>query len=157
MPIAARAQDAAAARNQIITERCESVKLLLDELQRRDLVSRTNLGREYESAARLFSAFTQRVKNNNLSPQPFEQLGGDFTRATVQFRAAYVDYDDNMIKLQAIDCKVKPAEFDAELVRTRELRNVTEGASTHAAAIAGQFRTQMVQLQAGLPLQKGNN
>ena len=157
VPAAAHAQDAAAARQQVIRERCVSLKLLLDELQRRDLVARTNLGREYESAARLFSAFTQRVKNNNLGTQPFEQLASQFTNATAEFRSAYVEYDDSMIALQQIDCKAKPAEFDAQLNRTRELRDATEGASTHAAATAGQYRTQMVQLQSQLPAQKGNN
>lgn len=156
-PVAVRAQDLTVAREQLISERCVSLKLLLDELQRRDLVSRTNLGREYENSARLFSAFTQRVKNNNLSPQPFEQLASQFTNATAQFRSAYVQYDDTMIELQKIDCKSKPADFDTQLTRTREFRDATEGASTHAAALTGQFRTQMVQLQAELPPQKGNN
>lgn len=157
MPIVVHAQDAVAERNQIISERCESLKLLLDGLQRRDLVSRTNLGREYESSVRLFNAFTQRVKNNSLNYQPFEQLTSEFGTATTQFRSAYVQYDDTMIKLQDVDCKTKPADFDALLTRTRELRDATEGASTRANAIAGQFRTQMVQLQAELPPQKGNN
>jgi hypothetical protein len=156
VPLAAQAQDATAARYQTISDRCQSLHLLLDELQRRDLVSRTNLGREYESVARLFTAFNQRVKNNNLSAQPFEQLAADFTAATSQFRSAYVQYDDSLIELQQIDCKDKPADFDAQLARTRELRDATEGAATHANAISGQYRTQMVQLQAELPPARGN-
>ena len=135
------------------------MQILLDELQRRDLVARTNLGREYESMTRLFNAFNQRVRNNNLNAQPFEQLASQFNDATAQFRAAYVQYDDSMIKLKDTDCKNKPGDFDAQLAQTRSLRDATEGASTHAAAIAGQYRTQMAQLQSELPSQaaKGAN
>lgn len=157
VPVSVRAQDATAARYQAISDRCQTLHLLLDELQRRDLVSRTNLGREYESVARLFSAFNQRVKNNNQNAQQFEQLTSDFNSASAQFRSAYVQYDDGLIALQQIDCKDKPADFDAQLAKTRELRDITEGAATHANAIAGQYRTQMVQLQAELPAAKGNN
>jgi hypothetical protein len=157
VPISVRAQDATAVRYQTIRDRCQSLHLLLDELQRRDLVSRTNLGREYENVARLFSAFNQRVKNNNLNAQQFEQLTSDFNSASAQFRSAYVQYDDGLIALQQIDCKDKPADFDTQLGKTRELRDITEGAATHANAIAGQYRTQMVQLQAELPPAKGSN
>lgn len=159
VPVTAQAQDPLAVRYQAISDRCQSLRLLLDELQRRDLVSRTNLGREYESVARLFGAFNQRVKNNNLNAQQFEQLTVDFNNAASQFRSAYVQYDDGLIALQQIDCKQKPAEFDAQLTRTRELRDATEGAATHAHAISGQYRTLMVQLQAELPAQtlRGNN
>jgi hypothetical protein len=157
VPVAVQAQDPVAARHLAIAERCQSLHLLLDELQRRDLVSRTNLGREYESVSRLFNAFNQRVKNNNLSAQPFEQLSADFNAATTKFRAAYVQYDDALVALQQIDCKEKPADFDAQLTRTRELRDATEGAATHAHAISGQYRTQMVQLQVELPPARSSN
>jgi hypothetical protein len=157
VPVAVHAQDATAVRYQAISDRCQSLHLLLDELQRRDLVSRTNLGREYESVARLFNAFNQRVKNNNLNVQPFEQLTSDFNAATSQFRTAYVEYDDSLIALQQIDCKEKPADFDAQLTRTRQLRDATEGAATYANAISGQYRTQMVQLQAELPAVRSRN
>lgn len=150
-PFAAYAQDAATARNQIIASRCKEVRLLLDELQRRDLVSRTNLGREYESIAKLLSAFTQRVRNNNLQSQQFEQLLTQFSDATSQFRSAYVRYDDSLIKLQQTDCQAKPADFDTQLAKTRELRDATTGASTHAAAVTAQYRNLMVQMQAELP------
>ena len=151
VPVTALAQDPAAARRQIISERCQSIRLLLDELQRRGLVSRTNLGREYESTVRLFTAFNQRVRNNNINAQPFEQLTAEFSDATNQFRSAYVEYDDSMIKLQGTDCQAKPGDFDTQLTETRRLRDATEGAHTRAAALAGQYRTQMVQLQSTLP------
>lgn len=159
IPSAALAQDPIAVRYQTISDRCQSLQLLLQELQRRDLVSRTNLGREYESIARLLSAFNQRVKNNNLSPQSLERLTVDFNNAASQFRSAYVQYDDGLIALQQIDCKQKPADFDAQLTRARELRDATEGAATYANAIAGQYRTLMVQIQSELPVQtaKGTN
>ena len=151
VPPVAVAQDTAALRMQAIRENCQSIRLLLDTLQRRDLVSRTNLGREYESMGRLFSAFKQRVQNNNLDAAAFTQLATQFTTATNNFRSAYVRYDDSLIRLQQINCQDSPGDFDVQLASVREQRDATEGLSRQAAAIAGQYRDRMADLQLSLP------
>jgi oligoendopeptidase F len=151
VPFTARAQDAATARSQLIVMHCKEVRTLLDSLQRRDLVARTNLGHEYEATTKLLDAFAQRIHNNNVDDQPYQQLISQFAVATTQFRDAYVHYDDSMNTLKQIDCQIKPADFDAQLEQTRALRDTTEGASTHAAAIVGQYRDMMAALQAQFP------
>ena len=151
VPFAVNAQTALTARQQLIAQHCKELGTILDSLQRRDLVSRTNLGHEYEGTAKVLTAFSQRVRNNNLDQQPYEQLIAQFTDATTQFREAYVHYDDSLNTLKDIDCETKPGAFESQLVVTRSLRDTTEGASTHAAGIVGQFRALMMQLQTTLP------
>ena len=151
MPHVIFAQEATTSRQQLIVGRCQALDTLLDQLQRRDLVSRTNLGREHENIARQLGAFNQRLRNNNHNAGPYEQLLGDLNRATTQFREAYVRYDDSMNSLRQIDCRTAPGDFELKLAETRALRDTTEGAITHAAAIVGQYRDTVMQLQVGLP------
>lgn len=150
LPAATLAQGALTGRQQLITEQCQSLSTLLDELQRRDLVSRTNLGREHENIARQLNAFNQRLHNNEYNAVPYENLLSELNRATAQFREAYVRYDDRMNELRQIDCRNDPAAFELKLAETRTLRDATEGAIAHAAAIVGQYRDSIAQLQASL-------
>jgi hypothetical protein len=156
LPFAARAEDITAERAQLISSHCKALHMLIDQLQRRDLVSRTNLGREYESVDKQLSAFNQRIHNNNINNQAYTQLLTQFRDATTQFRDTYVHYDDSINKLQAIDCQAHTADFDAQLTVTRSLRDATEGTITHAAALVGQYRDLAVQLPSQLPTQAGS-
>lgn len=140
MPAAVQAQDSTSTRNQIIVSHCKSVQAAIASLQRRDLVSRTNLGREYESIAKELDAFNKRVRNNGLSAQSYEQLLSQLNDATAQFREAYVHYDDSLNTLLAIDCQAKPGDFDTQLSAARNLRDITEGTASRAAALVGQYR-----------------
>lgn len=151
MPYTAQAQTVTAQRYQIITNHCQDLHNLIDQLQRRDLVSRTNLGREYESIDNQLNAFNTRIRNNNLDSQPFTELLTQFNDAANQLRDSYVHYDDGLNKLENIDCQKKPADFDAQLTQTRQLRDETEGAASRALAITGQYRDLVAQLQTALP------
>lgn len=133
-------------RNRLIGEHCQSFAGLIDQLQRRDLVSRTNLGREYEAVNRQLNAFNQRLRNNDIDAKPFEQLTVQFTEATNAFRAAYVRYDDSLNKLLTIDCKTDPTAFDAQLATARSQREATLSAVNRAGEVIGQYRAQVQQL-----------
>lgn len=150
-PVLAKAEDVFVGREQIIATRCQEVIGLLDQLQRRDLVSRTNLGREHETIARMLSAFNQRLEHNHLDALPYIRFLAEINSITTQFREAYVRYDDSMNELRTIDCRTKPAEFDAKLAHTRQARDATEGAVTHAAAVISQYRDMLAQMRASLP------
>lgn len=152
MPLAALAESVAATRTELITQQCKQLHSLIDQQQRRDLVSRTNLGREYESVDKQIDAFAQRVHNNNISSTAYQQLVTQFRDATSQFRDAYVKYDDNVNKLQAINCQDRPADFDLQLTATRGFRDTVEGSVSHAAALLGQYRDMVVELPSQLPV-----
>lgn len=145
------------ARQQLLSDKCQSIRSLLDQLQRRDLVSRTNLGREHESISRQMGAFNQRLRQHHLDAVPYEQLLTELTRATTQFREAYVRYDDQMNALRQINCRTDPAGFELKLAEVRALRDVTEGAITHATALVGQYRDTLAQLTPQLPAAAGEN
>lgn len=151
LPFAAEAQTTAAQHYQLISGHCQDLHNLIGQLQRRDLVSRTNLGREYESIANQLAAFNQRVHNNNLDNQQFVQLLSQFDDAVNQLRDTYVHYDDGMNKLLQIDCQKNPTDFDTQLTQTRVQRDATEGAAQRALAVVGQYRDLVTALQAQMP------
>ena len=152
LPFVAHAEDSAA-RLQLISQHCSQLHTFIDQQQRRDLVARTNLGREYESVDKQLDAFNQRIHANNINNQPYQQLLTQLRDATTQFRDAYIHYDDSLNKLQAINCQQHPDMFDAQLTASRTLRDATEGTITHAAAIIGQYNDLVTQLPSQLPLQ----
>jgi hypothetical protein len=154
MPYAVQAQTTSAQRYQLISSHCQQLHSLIDQLQRRDLVSRTNLGREYESIDNQLSALNTRIHNNNLDNQQFVDLLGQFNDAVTQFRDAYVHYDDGMNSLENINCQKDPVNFDAQLDQTRQLRDATGGAAERALAITSQYRDLTAQLQTTLPSSK---
>ncbi len=154
-PVVALAQPVFSARQQLITDNCQSLGTLLDQQQRRDLVSRTNLGREHENIARQLSAFNQRMRSSNLNAVPYEQLLTQLNGVTTQFREAYIRYDDRMNELRQVDCRTAPDVFEVKLAETRVLRDATEGAIVHAAALVGQYRDSLAQIQAQLPPDTG--
>lgn len=156
VPFVAYAQDAVAVRNQLISQRCQQLDTAIGQLQRRDLVSRTNVGREYETISKELDAFDQRVHNNDLDSKPFEQLLAQFDDAANQFRDAYVHYDDGLNKLQAINCQAKPADFDTQLQQTRSLRGAVQSAIEHTGAVLGQYHDLAAQLQTADQLPQGS-
>lgn len=146
VPLAVLAQSSID-RQQLIVQRCSELETAIDQLQRRDLVSRTNLGREYESVSREMDALNQRLHANNLDNHAFLQLFSDFNNATSQFRDAYVHYDDGVSKLLGVNCQQHPQDFDTQLASVKDLRGAVDGAATRAASILGQYKTQISQLQ----------
>src|ERR1700738_4165886 len=111
------------ARLKSIVQNCSSLQTTLDQLQRRDLVARTNRGRAYEAQITQIDAFAQRLRNNNISSQPLDVPANDFKNAVDTFRTAYVQYDDRMTALLQIDCRTKPDTFAASLDQARNLRD----------------------------------
>ncbi len=149
-PSSVFAQDA---KTDLVVAQCSQLHTNLKELEARDLVSRTNMGREYENIDKQISAFTERVQNNNYNNQSFLDLQTQYKSAVNQFRAAYVQYDDSINELIAIDCQSKPSDFLTTLDKTKTLRTAVNDKVTSVSSILSQYREQMVQLQNNVPSQ----
>lgn len=138
-------------RLSMISQRCTVIQTILDQLQRRDLVARTNRGRSYEAQVKQIDAFIQRMHANNLATDTLDGPATSFKASVDEFRNAYVQYDDHITILRQIDCRSKPADFAIMLEQVRVLRQevgatVTKGENNLAA-----FRQAMETLQPTLP------
>lgn len=147
------------ARSKSIVQNCSSVQTALDQLQRRDLVARTNRGRAYEAQITQIDAFAQRLRNNNISSQPLDGPANDFKNAVDTFRTAYVQYDDRMTALLQIDCRTKPDDFATALDQVRMLRDNVGAQVSRGEDSLVAYRQAIVTLQTTLPepLNQGNN
>ena len=151
-PATANAADIMRAeRLSLIQDRCTVLQISLDQLQRRDLVARTDHGRQYENLIRQIDAFDLRLRNNNMPTQLLDGPTAAFKTAVTAFRDAYIRYDDSMNALREVDCHTHTTDFAQLLEQTRVLRaavgiQVSSGDNSLKA-----YREAMVLLQGTLP------
>lgn len=136
-----------------ISERCVLVKEILDKQQRKDLVTRINVGRDYQNAIAQQQAFLTRLKSNNLPTEQF-QLQTQLVEAELdRLRSsggAYNQYDDALGGLLDIDCKEKPLDFAIQLQKTRDLRFAVGQQVSRVDATLARYREMIVNLQTEL-------
>ena len=138
-----------------ISQGCTVIQTILDQLQRRDLVARTNRGRAYEAQIKQIDAFTQRMQTNNLSTQALDGPAIQFKAEVDAFRSAYVQYDDRMSTLRQIDCRTKSESFATALEQVRVLRQEVGAEVTKGEESLALYRQALTGLRAILPDAKG--
>lgn len=141
------AADLTTTRLKTIQKRCEVLQTTLDQLQRRDLVSRTDLGREYESINRQISAFILRMNNNGMNTATLSGPTSDYRNAVIAFREAYIRYDNSMNDLRDIDCRAHAGDFANTLDVTYVLRASVGAEVARAKDALDRYRKAMVTLQ----------
>jgi hypothetical protein len=150
LPSAVAAEGANLSHQQLISQQCDQLHSSIDALRKRDLVSRLNRSRDYESAAKQLDAFNQRLKNNHYDISQFEQIRLRYGNLVDQFREAYNRSDDGLNALMQIDCKVKPANFDVKLQEARVLRQEVTAAVRLADDSLQQYRDAVVVVKTQL-------
>ncbi len=138
-----------------ISQRCTVIQTILDQLQRRDLVARTNRGRAYEAQIKQIDALTKRMHINNVSTATLDGPASNFKANVDSFRAAYVLYDDGMTALRQIDCHKKPEDFANILEQVRVLRQATGVEVAKGEESLGMYRLALEELRTTLPVGKG--
>lgn len=139
------------AKLNMISQSCSGIQTTLDQLQRRDLVTRTNLGRAYEDQITQIDSFTQRLHANNISSQTLDGPIAEFKNDVNSFRAAYVQYDDRMTTLRQIDCRNQPNDFANSLDQTRISRqNLSDTVANGDASLVA-YRQALVGLRETVP------
>lgn len=149
-PAMATAQDAAAQRLTRIRDNCQALHEVIDLQRRRDLVARTNRGREYENLNKQIDAFGQRLRNNRIDSQRFDRLFDEFQQASTEFRGVYTRYDNSLQAMLQTDCQKDSQKFSQFLSDARVLRAQTSTAVVQADMVLAQYRQAMVDMQARL-------
>lgn len=94
-----------------IQQRCTSSQFILQQIEKRDAVSRINRGRAYDQMLRQISALNSRFAYNKISSPDLIQLTAQLQAAVDKFRANYDRYDSDLTDAMRIDCKAKPVEY----------------------------------------------
>jgi hypothetical protein len=67
-----------------------------------------------------------RLVENNLPSADLVENQNDFADTKVVFTNDYIEYQQNLEELVAMDCKNQPAEFYEKLVKVRQKRKTME-------------------------------
>jgi len=161
-PVVAFAQATTSLSNDqlnVVSKQCSGTQISLEQLQKRDAVSRINRGRAYDQLMTQTSAFNSRLTFNKVSVPDLVPLTGELQSHIDQFRAVSdKQYLEHLINATKFDCKAKPAEFYALILQVRDDRDKVVAEISKIDELMAKYREALVKYQGTLPVeQEGNN
>lgn len=150
--LAQEMSDLSAERLNEIREGCSSAKVGLQQLQKRDAVSRINRGRAYDQMMTQISALNSRLAYNNVSQPELITISKELQTHVDAFRAiSDKDYLEHLSNASKADCRAKPAEFYAQIVKAREDRDKVAGEVEKIDQLISRYRDELARYQGTLP------
>lgn len=149
---AANAQSAglAADKLNLIKSQCSNSQFALQQIEKRDAVSRINRGRAYDQMLRQTSAFNSRFAYNKISSPDLIQFTSDLQSAVDAFRADYDHYDTDVSDALKVDCKQKPSDYYNVILKARDDRSAVGGEVNQISDLIAQYRAAIVNYQEAL-------
>lgn len=137
-----------------ISSRCASAQISLQQLQKRDAVSRINRGRAYDQLMAQISAMNSRLAFNKISiSSELVPLSGELQTHIDRFRKVTdKEYLDHLVTLSKFNCRDKPLEFYQQLIVVREDRNRVVAEVAKIDELIGRYREVLAGYQAQLRL-----
>lgn len=134
----------------IIRTRCSNSQFALQQIEKRDAVSRINRGRAYDQMLRQTSALNSRFAYNKISSPDLLQITTDLQVAVDAFRANYDRYDSDITDALKVNCKEKPAEYYDIIVRARNDRNAVGEQADKIAQLMTNYRDALLRYKEAL-------
>lgn len=141
------ASDITSDKLDLIKNRCSSSQLALQQIEKRDAVSRINRGRAYDQMLRQVSALNSRFTYNKVSTPDLIQITSDLQSAVDTFRASYDKYDTDISDALKIDCKQKPADYYNTILKARDDRSSVGNKVNTITDLITQYRSAIVSYQ----------
>jgi predicted nucleic acid-binding Zn-ribbon protein len=133
-----------------IRQNCTSMQLTLQQLQKRDEVSRINRGRAYDQLLNQITAFNSRLAYNKISLPQLSQITANLQSSIDRFRTAYSAYDESLSGTIKSDCKNHPADFYNRIQTSRDQRTVLGTQVTQVEQLSALYRDELAKYQATL-------
>ena len=133
-----------------IRARCSSSQFALQQIEKRDAVSRINRGRAYDQMLRQLSAFNSRFAYNKISSPDLIQYTTELQDAIDAFRTSYDRYDTDITNALKVNCKEKPSEYYAVILKAREDRNTVGAQVSKIEELTAKYREAIVKYDEGL-------
>lgn len=142
----AKAQPDALSQEKLSTirNRCSNSQFALQQIEKRDAVSRINRGRAYDQLLRQISAFNSRFAYNKISSPDLIQTTSQLQDTVNAFRTHYDRYDTDVTDALKINCKDKPAEYYNAIIRAREDRNAVDEQVAKINDLISQYRQAII-------------
>ncbi len=114
-------------QEKAIVTNCDSIKAQLKNVQKNDARARVHLGGRYEAIlTRFMTPLNVRLIENNISNTDLVENQSSFSETKALFVSDYVNYQQELEKLVAIDCKNEPASFYEKLETVRQKRKTVD-------------------------------
>ena len=133
-----------------IKSRCSNSQFALEQIERRDAVSRINRGRAYDQLLRQISAFNSRFAYNKISSPDLLQITSDIETAVDSFRSDYDTYDNDITSALHTDCKNDPRKYYEHIVQARVDRAAIGTQVQVISDLTEKYRAALVIYQEGL-------
>ncbi len=142
--VSAQSTDIPSDKLDLIKSKCSNSQFALQQIEKRDAVSRINRGRAYDQMLRQASAFNSRFAYNKTSSPDLIQITSDIQSAVDTFRANYDRYDTDLSDAQKIDCKQKATDYYNMILKARDDRNSVSDQVDKIIDLMTQYRTAIV-------------
>lgn len=114
-------------QGKVIADKCSEIKEQLKTVQKNDARTRVHLGGRYETILTKFmTPLNVRLLENNLSNVELVENQNDFAGAKTLFNNDYINYQQDLEELVAMDCKKEPTGFYEKLDKVRQKRKIVE-------------------------------
>ncbi|MBP5648246.1 hypothetical protein J6X04_03115 [Candidatus Saccharibacteria bacterium] len=112
---------------EVIKERCESIRDNLKVVQKNDAKARVHLGGRFETVlSKFIMPLNMRLVENGLPSAELVENQNDFSKAKTIFVNDYINYQQELEELVAMDCKNEPKQFYEKLEKVRQKRKMME-------------------------------
>lgn len=106
-----------------IRNTCIENQATLNRLHQTDAFLRNDRGNLYRTISdKLMVPFNRRLASNRLDGSQFLSITADYNKEYIKFYDAYIEYDNAMVKLLAVDCMKQPVSFYNALLEARAKR-----------------------------------
>lgn len=152
MLVSAQATELSQERLAEIKQGCGSAQISLQQLQKRDAVSRINRGRAYDQLVSQITAMNSRLAYNNVNLPELVAISKELQAHIDQFRfIADKQYLEHLVSAIKVNCKDKPAEFYTQLRQAREERDKVVSEVDSIDQLIATYRETLAKYQASLP------
>lgn len=108
-----------------IKDHCAENQTPLNRLHQTDAFLRTNRGELYRTVSdKLMVPLNRRLASNQQDAGSLLTITADYNKEYRTFFNAYIQYDNSMTELLAVDCNKEPVSFYNALLDAREKREI---------------------------------
>ena len=134
-----------------VVNNCSAIKKHLTKLHSTDALKRVNLGQNYESiSSDMMAKFNTRIVINKLNGSELVYSAADFSENMKYFRDNYKIYEQELKKLQDMDCASNGREFYFQLEKVRYQRKELNYNVSRLKEIANDYKKQLATFKEGL-------
>lgn len=131
-----------------ISDHCGAIKEDLKSVQRADARARVYIGGRYETILTDFvKPLNLWLVDKNMSRTELIESQNAIAEGKTGFSDDYVDYQQGLEQLVAMDCKNEPEKFYDKLVRVRQKRKKVEQDMQKMTRILDEYKAQVVKLK----------